>query len=144
MDKKSELTRISNFIEKEVSVESIEEMYDALIHLDRVLDHAKKGSDKILAYLKENNIRPEKYYPEEGKKIIFQEGRAKTVIDPYRLRDKLSEEDFLKVVTVNETLLKKLNGGIVIVAELKEEVGKAKDSILVKKMTKEELKEMKK
>lgn len=139
--KNAELTRISNFIEKEVSVSTLDEVYESMVHLDEVLEKAKNGMDKLKAYLMEQDIRPEKFFPENGKKIIFQEGSDKTQIDPQKLVNVLTFDDFMKVVKVNESDLKKLENGEQYAIQYKEKIGKNNDSILVKKMTKKELKE---
>lgn len=138
---KAELTRISNFIEKEVSVNSFDEMYQSMFHLDEVMKKAQDGMEKLKKYLIDQGIKPEEFYPELGKKIVFQEGKKKTEIDPRKLTEVLTFDDLMKVVKVNESALKKLEHGEQYVSMYKDEVGKAKDSILVKDMTKKELKE---
>lgn len=141
MSNNSELTRISNFIEKEVSVHSLDEVYESLLHLSEVVEKAQAGIDKLKAYLLDKGVKPEQFYPELGKKIVFQEGATKTEINPRDLTEVLTFDDFVKVVKVNETELKKLENGEQYASMYKNKVGKAKDSILVKKMTKKELKE---
>jgi hypothetical protein len=142
MSDNRELTRVSNFIEKETSVTSIDEVYQAMLHLDEVIEKAQLGMDKLKAYLEKNNVRPKQIFPKYKKKIVFQEGKEKTEIDPRGLSSELTYDELMRVVKVNESLLKKeIQNGELLAQRYKDVVGKAKDSILVKKMTKKELKE---
>lgn len=141
MSSKAEMMRISNFIEKEVTVLSLEEVYSSLIHLDEIKEKVKLGMDTLINYLVKNGVKPEQYFLEQKKKIVYTEGKTQTTIPAISIFNKLSNDDFLKVVTVVAGELSKLPDGNKLIAIHKKETGTGKSSISVKKMTKEELTE---
>jgi len=141
MSKKAEMMRISNFIEKEVTVLSLEEVYASLIHLDEIKEKVKLGMDTLINYLFKNGVKPEQYFLEQKKKIVYTQGKTQTTIPASEIFNKLSNDDFLKIVTVVAAELKKLPEGNKLIALHKKDTGTGKDSISVKKMTKDELTE---
>jgi len=137
----AELTRVSNFIEKEISVSTLDEVYESLLHLDEIKKKVAKGMDTLIAYLQKEGIKPEEYFPEKETKIIYQEGKDKSEIDVQSVFNELPPKQFATVVKIVEKDLKALEDGPVLIAKYKKIIGKAKDGIYIKPMTKTELKE---
>jgi hypothetical protein len=145
-DKKNpELTRVKNFIEKqkEVDLSNIHEVADNYRHLHEIQDLIKKEMGKLKNVLVEN--KAEEYFPEEEMKVLFQEGKPRYELDNGVVVEELGVDGFTKVASVSETSIKKLYDEQIankVIGLAKRNIGKTSDTISVRKMTKQELKEM--
>lgn len=131
-----ELTRTLNLIE------SLEESGGAESYkeISKILNKAKDAMDTIKPSLIEERVKA--YFPSEGLKVVFREGKERTMINTTEVYNKLPIDQFLSVVKVTESELRKVDP--ILAAEAKIVLnGKTSPSVVVTKMTKEEIKNYK-
>lgn len=133
-----EKSRFENMIKKVGTFNdksSVRDVADRFRILSSFADQIKENMDRLKKRLLADQVK--EYFPEDKIKVIFQEGRNLTEIDPKYVYENISTEEFLFVVKIVESKLKEIQP--ILAIDGKEVVGKAKPSISVKKMTKEEI-----
>lgn len=123
---------------KDLSIHSIADLYRILSNVSNVIDEKKKELEPILL---ENKVY--ELFPEDQQKVEYAAGKDKTEINKTRLHNFLTkngrEKDFFKIVSISEASIKKLKDGKELVAKFKQIIGKTKDGVYVKPMSKEEI-----
>lgn len=111
-------------------------------HLD--LTELKDYIEALIDVNKPKLIEAKVYelFPEFDLHVAFREGAAKTAVDTKTLFEDLAAQnrigDFVKVASVTQTELKKIDGGEALAAKHKVTLGKNADGVRVEKMTKED------
>lgn len=125
------------------NTESVAEYFYKLSKIAKELTKRSEEAKAILLERKETI-----FFPEFEDKVYFQEGSDITEFQADKCGEYLIEEgrqkDLLKVISITEKALKELSDSAFLIAKFKVNTGESKaDSVGVKKMTKDELKEIK-
>ncbi len=136
----SETARIINFLKKDIEIDfsKTREVAIRFKELSEIKNLLEQQIDQLKPVLIE--ARVSEYFPEEGKKVVYSEGRSLTEINTEGLFDMLFKAgrmwDFVRVASVTATNLKKLSDGEVLEAKFKSVKGSAADSVSLTDMTK--------